>query len=98
MNLIFHPEAFQEMFETARFYESKAPGLGLDFLNSVEQSTRRMFEFPSLGPVERANIRRRIVPGFPFVILYELHQDSLFIAAVMHQRRKPGYWRERLRP
>jgi toxin ParE1/3/4 len=96
MNLIFHPEASKEMLESARFYESKSDGLGSDFLNAVEDTTRRILERPALGRIEKANIRRRLVPGFPFTILYEFHQDHIFIAAVMHQRRRPGYWRERL--
>jgi plasmid stabilization system protein ParE len=97
MNLIFHPEASEEMLESAGFYESKSEGLGSDFLTAVEETTRRVLELPTLGRIERSNIRRRLVPGFPFAILYESHQDHIFIAAVMHQRRRPGYWRERLR-
>jgi plasmid stabilization system protein ParE len=96
MNLIFHPEASEEMLESARFYESKSDGLGSDFLIAVEDTTRRILERPNLGRIEKANIRRRLVPGFPFTILYESHQDRILIAAVMHQRRRPGYWRKRL--
>jgi plasmid stabilization system protein ParE len=96
MNLIFHPEASEEMLESARFYETRSEGLGSDFLTAVEETTRRLLELPTLGRIERANVRRRLVPGFPFTILYESHQDRIFIAAVMHQRRKPGYWRKRL--
>jgi toxin ParE1/3/4 len=98
MNLIFHPEASEEMLQSARFYESKSGGLGSDFLNAVEDTTRRILERPNLGQIEKANILRRLVPGFPFTILYESHQDHIFIAAVMHQRRRPGYWRKRLSP
>jgi len=98
MNLIFHPEASEEMLESARFYESKSDGLGSDFLLAVEDTTRRILELPGLGRIERANTRRRLVPGFPFTVLYELHQEDIFIAAVMHHRRRPGYWRKRLSP
>jgi toxin ParE1/3/4 len=98
MNLIFHPEASEEMLESARFFESKSEGLGSDFLAAVEDTTRRILERPTLGRIEKANIRRRLVSGFPFTILYESHQDHIFIAAVMHQRRRPAYWRKRLSP
>lgn len=69
MNLIFHPEASEEMLESARFYESRSEGLGSDFLTAVEDTTRRILELPTLGRIEKANIRRRLVPGFPFTIL-----------------------------
>lgn len=96
MKAIFHPEAREEVKESARVYEGRLEGFGLDFLTAVEQTTRRIEQFPEAGPIDRASIRKRLVPGFPFTILYEIQPDRIFIAAVMHQHRQPGYWRERL--
>jgi toxin ParE1/3/4 len=96
MKVIFHPEASEEKLESARFYEARSEGLGSDFLASVEVTTRRIEQFPEAGPIDRANIRKRLVSGFPFTILYEIQRDRIFVAAVMHQRRRPGYWRKRL--
>jgi toxin ParE1/3/4 len=92
---IFHPEAHQEMIESARFYEGKAEGFGSDFLKAVEETTCRIEQFPKAGPIDRANLRKRLVSGFPFTILYEIQPDRIFIAAVMNQHRRPGYWRKR---
>jgi hypothetical protein len=86
MNVVFHPEAYDEMLESARYFES---------CNSRVDPTNH--EVPESGPVERAKIRKSLVHGFPFTILYEARQNEIFIAAVMHQRRKPGYWRHRLK-
>jgi plasmid stabilization system protein ParE len=96
MKAIFHPEAHEEMIETARFYEGRSEGFGSDFIAAVEATTRRLEQFPEAGPCERANIRKRLVSGFPFTILYEIQPDRIYIAAVMHQHRRPGYWRKRL--
>ena len=96
MKAIFHPEAHEEMIESARFYEGKSEGFGSDFLTAVEETTHRIEQFPEAGPIERASIRQRLVSGFPFTILYEIQSDRVFIAAVMHQHRRPGYWRKRL--
>jgi toxin ParE1/3/4 len=96
MKAVFHPEAHQEMIESARFYEEKSVGLGADFLAAVENTTRRIEQNPEAGPIERANIRKRLVSGFPFTILYEVQLDAIFLAAVMHQQRRPGYWKTRL--
>jgi plasmid stabilization system protein ParE len=97
MKAIFHPEAHEEMIESAHLYEGRSEGFGSDFLKAVEETTRRIEQFPEAGPIERANIRKRLVSGFPFTILYEMQRDSIFIAAVMHQHRRPGYWRTRLK-
>ncbi|OFW02653.1 MAG: hypothetical protein A3G20_01200 [Acidobacteria bacterium RIFCSPLOWO2_12_FULL_59_11] len=85
------------MIASARFYEERAEGLGTDFLAAVEETTRRIEQFPEAAPSERPGVRKRIVFGFPFTILYERQEDVIFIAAVMHQHRKPGYWKDRLR-
>ena len=97
MRIEFHPEAYEEMLESARFYEERTEGLGGDFLAAVEETTRRIEQFPDAAPIERPGVRKRIVFGFPFTILYERQEDVIFIAAVMHQHRKPGYWKDRLR-
>ena len=97
MKLIFHPEAYAEMLESARYFESKTAGLGFDLINAVEESSQRILKFPASGPIERANIRKCLVRGFPFTLLYEAHSNHIFIAAVMLQHRRPGYWKDRLR-
>jgi len=97
MKIEFHPEAYEEMLASARFYEERAEKLGNDFLTAVEETMRRIEQFPDAGPLQRGGIRKRIVLGFPFTILYEDRHDRIFIAAVMHQHRRPGYWKDRLR-
>jgi plasmid stabilization system protein ParE len=97
MKIVFHPEAYEEMIESAGFYEERDDGLGLRFLEAVEDTTRRIRQSPYAGPVERADIRKGFVSGFPFTVLYQVQRDRIYIAAVMHQHRKPGYWGKRLR-
>ena len=96
MRVIFHPEAHAEMIEHARYYELKSKGLGLDFLAAVEEATKRIERFPKAGAIDRAKVRKRLVSGFPFTILYEVQPDRIYIAAVMHQHRRPGYWLKRV--
>jgi len=85
------------MLASARFYEGRAEGLGPDSLAAVEETTRRIEQFADAGPTEGTGIRRRLVLGFPFTVLYSHHEGRVFIVAVMHQHRRPGYWKERLR-
>lgn len=96
MKIVFHPEAYEEMLESARSYEGKDEGLGSRFLDAVEDTITHIRAFPYAGPVERADIRKRLVSGFPFTVLYQFEKDRIYIAGVMHQHRRPGYWRKRL--
>jgi toxin ParE1/3/4 len=86
------------MLESARYYDERSAGLGGDFLTAVEETTGRIQQFPDAAPIGMRSVRKRLVSGFPFMVLYKYEREDnrIFIAAVMHQRRRPGYWRHRL--
>jgi plasmid stabilization system protein ParE len=92
----FLPDAEEEMNEAARFYESRTEGLGLDFLNEVEKTVASILAHPLAGPSVSENLRRRIVPRFPFGIVYAIHEDKVVVVAVAHLKRRPGYWKSRV--
>ena len=52
---------------------------------------------PYPGVAERLGVRRRIVRGFPFVLAYRDLGEVVRIEAVVHGKRRPGYFRSRLR-
>jgi plasmid stabilization system protein ParE len=93
--IIFHPEARAEMRESVEFYEAHLDGLGLRFLSAVEQTAERITAHPEAGAPLGGEFRKRIVPGFPYNIIYRVWEDYIYLVAVAHQHRRPGYWRER---
>ncbi|MBA3346286.1 MAG: type II toxin-antitoxin system RelE/ParE family toxin [Gemmatimonadales bacterium] len=32
---------------------------------------------------------------FPYSLLYRIETDRIYVLAVMHHRRRPGYWTDR---
>jgi len=92
---IFHPEARAEMRESFEFYEARLDRLGLRFLSAVEQTTERIVIHPEAGTPLAGEFRKRIVQGFPFNIIYRVWDDYIYLVAVAHHHRRPGYWRER---
>ncbi len=93
--LEFHPEAQAEFEWAARFFEEKAAGLGVDFVRVVERLARRVLDFPNSGQAFGPRLRRMLVPRFPYGLLYSVEDDRIFVVAVMHLHRQPGYWRPR---
>jgi plasmid stabilization system protein ParE len=85
------------MRESARYYEENSSGLGKDFLAAVRETTRQIKRFPRAGTVLKGSIRKRLVLGFPFAVLYQTAESKIYVAAVMHQHRRPGYWKDRVR-
>ena len=91
----FHPEADAEFIAAARYYESQAQNLGLDFISAVETTYQRLVTFPESGRPFGPRLRRILVPGFPYALVYRPEPDRILIVAVAHVRRRPGYWRAR---
>ncbi|MBI1814604.1 MAG: type II toxin-antitoxin system RelE/ParE family toxin [Deltaproteobacteria bacterium] len=92
---VFHPEARAEANESVDFYEARLDGLGLRFLAAVEHTTERISSAPESGAPLAGGFRKRIVPGFPYSIIYRIWQDYVYLVAVAHQHRRPDYWRQR---
>ena len=90
------PPAESEMLGGAKFYESRAPGLGHDFLDKIETAFCDIAEHPERWPVIRFDIRRRMVHRFPYGILYRIDSEKVVILAVAHLHRHPDYWVNRL--
>jgi plasmid stabilization system protein ParE len=96
------PAARDELAAAVDWYEVERPGRGERFSAAVERAVKLIARFPTIGPVfpgVRAGhgVRQRVVRGFPFVLAYRVLGDTIRIDAVAHMRRRPGYWRPRIR-
>ncbi len=95
--ILFLPEAEQEMLEAAQYYQSLSPGLGTDYLSEVERAVRSIANSPDAWPILEGNLRRRLIRRFPCGILYRIEPEEIVIVAIAHLRKKPGYWKERIK-
>jgi plasmid stabilization system protein ParE len=98
----FEEEADAEYREAGRWYESRRTNLGIAFFDAVDAALRQILEFPHAGtPVPRVPrelpVRRRAVKRFPYHVVYLDMPGALRVLAIAHDRRKPGYWKSRLR-
>ena len=96
MRLEFHPEAELELIEAALHYELQVPGLGERLESEVRRATDRLLDHPEIGQLVDPDLRRFILPRFPFTLIYSATPDALRIEVVAHQSRLPGYWRSRI--
>lgn len=94
----YHPLASEELSAAALYYHQQARGLGAEFLDEIEHTEQFLVAYPLAGQSLRGAIRRLPLRRFPLSLIYEFHGDRLWILAVAHQRRKPGYWTARQAP
>ena len=97
MEVRYDDEALQEAKNAAHWYENQEDGLALRFLEKWKQAEDRMAFAPELNRVFVDDLRSCRFEIFPFKMLYRIvSKDVLQVVAVMHMKRRPGYWRSRL--
>jgi plasmid stabilization system protein ParE len=93
---VFHPEAEEEYTEAAQYYARISPELGGRFFDEVEKLIQDVCHQPDRFRVFDPPARRHFSDVFPYAVIYLDQPEKVWIVAVMHFKRKPGYWKLRL--
>ena len=97
ISVFFYPQAGEELDKVIGFYEDREPGLGLDLEREVLQGLFQIQNSPDRWPRHKQGTRKYLLHRFPFHLIYLHLPDALWIVAVAHCSRKPGYWKDRLK-
>ena len=93
---IFHPEADEEYVEAVQYYADIVLELGWPFHDEMErligEACAGLERFLKFSPPAR----RHLSGDFPYAIVFMEKPEHPWIVAVMHMKRRPGYWRQRL--
>ena len=96
MRLVLLAEAETDFDDAIRHYESQEPGLAAEFTDEVLACLDRIRENPRAWTPVSPVAQRAIVRRFPYGIVFRIAQEEIAVAAIMHLRRNPTAWRERL--
>lgn len=91
----FHPDAQEDLYSAMDWYNAERAGLGNAFVAAVERTAQMAADAPLLGSFVGHELRRVLVPAFPYAVIYAVEPHTLWILAVAHFRRRPKYWRDR---
>lgn len=98
MKLIILPDALLDMEETAQFYNTQEPGLGIEVYQFLEAELAGLQHTAGIHPKRWEQHRMVVLGRFPhFCIYYRLQNETVFVNAVADQRRDPGHLLEILR-
>jgi len=89
------PEAELDVFEAALWYEQERDGLGSVFLQALRRVLRRIEVSPRQFPLVATDLRRAILPRFPFGVFFYVDPGAVVVIAVMHLHRHPSSWAQR---
>ena len=95
MRLVYHPDAAEELVESAQFYESRVPGLGLEFLDEIDRAVTLIASAPEQYILVRGNIRRFSIKRFPYAIYYRILPGVLRVLVIKHHSRHPDLGMDR---
>ncbi|MFV8751586.1 type II toxin-antitoxin system RelE/ParE family toxin [Nannocystaceae bacterium ST9] len=97
MDVELGPEAESELAEATAWYGEHGWDLAERFVAEVRRVVALLVERPSMRAEIEPGIRRVLLHGFPYSLIYCLEPDCIFILAVTHHKRHPDSWRGRVR-
>lgn len=89
------PEAEREIEEALRWFHEIDPVLATAFKLDLDRALARALHQPLAWPLHLRGTRRVLFDRFRYAVVYRARDDELLVVAVMHQSRRPGYWRGR---
>jgi plasmid stabilization system protein ParE len=92
----FLPAAESELLKEVAYYSNVRDGLGIKFEDAVESAVKNAVSNPSGGAPSPKGTRSRIVKGFPFSVVFRASDKEILVVALIHHRREPGYWADRI--
>lgn len=96
----FHRLADSDLKQASAWYRRQSTRAANNFRFRVDAALQLILANPSIGTSIHVDYRWVKVRRFPYLIFYrQLGPASVFVIAIGHGHRKPGYWlRRRLHP
>ena len=96
LTIEFHPQAEVELEEAIEWYEAKKEGLGEKFFREYLSIKEKLLISPKLYPFAFEGVRKAVFRKFPYVILYFVWEELIYVLAVFHTSQDPEIWKQRV--
>jgi plasmid stabilization system protein ParE len=97
LQISVEPEAEADLLEAYEWYERRRQGLGVEFIDCVDDAFVQVSRRPLTFAAARHGVRQALVSRFPYVVCFVVESDVASVIAVFHCRRDPVEWQSRLR-
>ena len=84
------PLAAMEVIEAYNWYELQVIGLGLDFLDAVDDFYARLLVNPHTHSYYQETARHGVLSKFPYTVVYEVFDHTIIVYSVFMDRRDPA--------
>jgi hypothetical protein len=79
--LVIVPEAEAEIAEATAWFEDSAAGRGDAFLRALDATLAAVARDPRQHPIAFADVRRAMLQGFPYALMYVTFADAIVVVA-----------------
>jgi toxin ParE1/3/4 len=95
--LQFSKPASEEFAAAVQWYETRRSGLGGEFFDAVVRAIELILAHSEIGTLRSGSLptRQFRVTRFPYNVVYRIRENDIYVVAVAHTSRRPGYWLER---
>jgi toxin ParE1/3/4 len=94
--VVVRPAAEEDIEAAYLWYEGRQAHLGNEFLFAIRSALSQVSQYPEAHPIVDSDVRRVVVPRFPYGIFYRLYHGTIYVIACMHAKRNPERWRSRI--
>jgi hypothetical protein len=88
-------DAWTEVFLAHDWYESRAPGLGAEFVQAVHFALDDIRKNPLQFPIMEGTTRRARTKRFPFGVFFSMEHGMAIVFTIENLQRSPSRWKRR---
>ena len=95
MKVVFSTLFKRDLLDAETRYAEISPRLGDDFHDRVSQAVRVVMKWKGGDHVGPHGFPCRKCRPFPYLLYYQIEGETLFVLALVHERRHPDFVRTR---
>lgn len=88
--------ASEELSCALSWYRERSQRTAEELWLRVRDARRSILLFPLASALIDQRVRRFILSGFPYDLVYVVLDDEIVVVAFAHHSRQPRYWKSRL--
>ena len=93
----YHPEAVVEGSEAYQWYALRSEEVAERFWQELRHARKSVTDSPETWNPYYHGTRCYRLHHFPYALVYIQRHEHIIGLAVAHLKRRPGYWRDRLK-
>lgn len=90
----YHPLFDCDVREAANWYDRRSTGLGDTFVQNAKTATETIISHPSRFSATASGLRYVRIAKFPYIVLFHVDDEELFLIGVLHTARSIDKWKE----